>query len=103
MLLSRNAITGLPDGIAAPRYDLRAVKTGIVHIGLGGFHRSHFARYTHDLMAADPGALRWGIAGSGLRPSDKPLLDALRRQDGLYVLVERDAHGETKSLIGSIV
>lgn len=101
--LARREPLALPESVAAPRYDLRAVRPGIVHIGLGGFHRSHFARYTHDLMEADPSALGWGIVGAGLRASDGPLLRALARQDGLYTLVERDASGERRTVIGSIV
>ncbi len=101
--LSRKAPLSLPRTVAAPRYDLRAGAPGIVHIGLGGFHRSHFARYLHDLMEIDSGALPWGIVGCGLRESDVPLLRALERQDGLYTLVERDADGETATVIGSIV
>jgi mannitol-1-phosphate/altronate dehydrogenase len=93
----------LPAGVSAPHYDLAAVTPGIVHIGLGGFHRAHFARYTHDLMQEEPEALAWGIIGSGLRASDAPLLGALKRQDGLYTLVERDAANETRSVIGAIV
>jgi mannitol 2-dehydrogenase len=101
--LSRRAPLDLPAGVAAPRYDLAAVSPGIVHIGLGGFHRAHFARYTHDLMALDPSALGWGIVGSGLRSSDAALLATLGGQDGLYTLVERDADRETRTVIGSIV
>ena len=48
----------LPAGTAKPGYDLNAVTPGIVHIGLGGFHRAHMARYTHDLMECDPVACR---------------------------------------------
>ena len=48
--LNRDRGLVLHSDIFLPRYDLRAVKTGIVHIGIGGFHRSHLARYTHDLM-----------------------------------------------------
>ncbi|HXC55058.1 MAG TPA: mannitol dehydrogenase family protein [Rhizomicrobium sp.] len=103
MSLTRKTALSLPGDVAAPRYDVRAITPGIVHIGLGGFHRSHLARYVHDLMEIDPGALRWGIVGSGLRESDGPLLRALERQDGLFSLVERDAEGETRSMIGSIV
>lgn len=103
MIALRRAALSLPAGIAAPGYDLGAVTPGIVHIGLGGFHRAHFARYTHDLMETDPAALGWGIVGSGLRASDSALLAALDRQDGLYTLVERDAGGETRTVIGSIV
>jgi mannitol 2-dehydrogenase len=102
VLLTREGTLPLPDGVAAPRYDLRAVKPAIIHIGLGGFHRSHLARYMHDLMTIDPDALNWGIVGSGLRESDVPLLRALHGQDGLYTLVERDAEGETRTVIGSI-
>jgi hypothetical protein len=101
--LSRRMPLSLPGDVVAPRYDVRAIKAGIVHIGVGGFHRSHFARYVHDLMEIDPEALSWGILGSGLREGDIPLLRALERQDGLYTLVECDAEGETKSVIGSIL
>ena len=86
-----------------PRYDLRSVNPAIVHIGLGGFFRAHFARYTHDLMNDAPDALGWGIVGAGLRSTDKKLLAALHRQQGLYTLVETDLRGETRTLIGSIV
>jgi mannitol 2-dehydrogenase len=54
-------------------------------------------------MERDPAALSWGIVGAGLRSSDRNLLHALDRQDGLYTLVERDLHGEKRTLIGSIV
>lgn len=101
--LSRHYPLTLPSPVSVPRYDLRAVTPGIVHIGLGGFHRSHFARYAHDLMQIDPAAAAWGVAGAGLRESDVPLLQALKSQDGLYTLVERDADGETSTIIGSIV
>jgi mannitol-1-phosphate/altronate dehydrogenase len=101
--LSRHRPWTLPPQIAVPRYDLRSVTPGIVHIGLGGFHRSQFARYTHDVMDIDPSATAWGIVGAGLRESDVPLLQALKSQDGLYTLVERDAGGETQTVIGSIV
>ena len=92
-----------PATITAPGYDLDAVTAGIVHIGLGGFHRAHMARYTHDLMKLDPAARCWGIVGAGLRKSDAPLLAALSEQDGLYTLVERDAASETRTIVGSIV
>jgi mannitol-1-phosphate/altronate dehydrogenase len=101
--LSRRRPLVPPSQIAAPRYNLQAITPGIVHIGLGGFHRSHFARYTHDVMEVDSSATEWGIAGAGLRESDVPLLQALKSQDGLYTLVERDADGETQTIIGSIV
>ena len=49
MALSRSALARLPAGVAPPAYDSATVKPGIVHLGLGGFHRAHMARYTQDL------------------------------------------------------
>ncbi|KRB86456.1 hypothetical protein ASE00_07075 [Sphingomonas sp. Root710] len=89
-------------GAALPGYDPAAVRSGIVHIGLGGFHRAHMARYTHALMNLDADALGWGIIGAGLLPGDARLHDALASQDWLYTLVERDGVGENVSLIGSL-
>ncbi len=76
---------------------------GIVQLGLGGFHRAHMARYTHDLMAVDGQALRWGITGVGLRESDRPLIEALTAQDGLYSLTEREGDIQRRAVVGSLV
>jgi mannitol 2-dehydrogenase len=103
MPLSRSALAPLPGGIEVPAYDVAAVLPGIVHIGLGGFHRAHMARYTHDLMGEDGDALHWGIAGAGLREADTALLAVLAAQDGLYTLIEREGETENRVLIGSIV
>src|SRR3954447_20972818 len=100
--LRRQALSSLPHGIRAPAYDVSAVRPGILHLGLGGFHRAHMARYTHELMQLDPEALRFGIVGTGLREPDESLLDRLARQDGLYCLLERSGSEETASVIGSL-
>ncbi|WP_174285662.1 mannitol dehydrogenase family protein [Sphingomonas bacterium] len=100
--LNRSSLTEIPNSICQPAYDPRAVSAGIVHIGLGGFHRAHMARYVHDLMTVDPDATRWGIVGSGLRQSDSRLLERLAAQDHLYTLIERDAAGEASTIIGSL-
>ncbi|GAA0304591.1 mannitol dehydrogenase family protein [Sphingomonas oligophenolica] len=102
-ILSRAAFPALPASFETPRYDVRSVSSGIVHLGLGGFHRAHMARYTHDLMGQDPEALAWGIQGTGLRAADRDLLDALAGQDGLYSLIEREGAREHRAVIGSIV
>lgn len=101
--LSRTTLDALPDGIETPVFDASRVTPGIVHIGLGGFHRAHMARYTHDLMGEDDAALAWGIRGAGLRASDGPLLSALAAQDGLYTLVEREGDIENRVVIASLV
>ena len=100
--LKRATLSSLPRSVRAPAYDPAKVTPGIVHLGLGGFHRAHMARYTHDLMQVDPAAREWGIAGAGLMPGDRRLIDSLASQDGLYTLVERSGAEESVSVIGSI-
>jgi mannitol 2-dehydrogenase len=100
--LSRDALPRLPAPIARPSYDLAAVRPGIVHLGLGGFHRAHVARLTHDLMTRRPEAAPWGIVGVGLRPEDRALHAALAAQDRLYSLVERDGRSEDVTVIGAL-
>lgn len=101
--LSRAHLSALPPGFEPPLYDLRRVSHAIVHLGLGGFHRAHMARYTHDLMGRDEHALTWGVIGAGLRTADRPLLHALDSQDGLYSLTEREGSRQTRAIIGSLV
>ena len=100
--LSRATLRSLDARIAVPGYDPAAVTAGIVHLGLGGFHRAHMARYTHALMNRSGEALGWGIIGAGLLPSDRRMADALTPQDGLYTLVERQGDDECVGVIGSI-
>jgi mannitol 2-dehydrogenase len=88
--LSRTGLDRLPAAMRRPAYDPADVQPGIVHLGFGGFHRAHMARYTHDLMEIQPQAREWGIIGVGLLPADQRVRDALKPQDGLYTLVERD-------------
>ena len=88
--------------IRTPGYDVAAVTPGIVHLGLGGFHRAHMARYTHALMERRPDTLAFGIVGAGLRPADRAMFDSLAPQDGLYSLVERSGTEEAVTIIGSL-
>ncbi|MFC3213337.1 hypothetical protein [Novosphingobium panipatense] len=61
--LSQAALTALPEGIAAPRYDRSTVTNGVVHFGPGAFHRAHQAAAFDTLLAHDP---RWGLTGISL-------------------------------------
>ncbi len=88
----------LPAAVARPRYPRAGVATGIVHLGIGAFHRAHQAAYTDAVLAAGDG--RWGILGASLR--SRETLDALAPQDGLYALAVRDATGERLQVIGSV-
>ncbi|MGX7705318.1 mannitol dehydrogenase family protein [Methylobacterium sp. Gmos1] len=100
--LSRATLAALGPSVRVPAYDVARVRAGIVHLGLGGFHRAHMARYTHDLMERDPDALAFGILGVGLMPGDRRMIDALAPQDALYTLVEREGADETVTVIGSL-
>jgi mannitol 2-dehydrogenase len=100
--LTEETLTRLNPAVTVPRYDRRAVTAGIVHIGVGNFHRSHQAMYLDTLMN-DGAALDWGICGIGLQPSNVAMRDALAAQDGLYTLVIRHADGTWDArVIGSV-
>src|SRR5271157_2820532 len=83
MYLSRATLAALPATIARPRFDPAKVSAGIVHLGFGGFHRAHMARYTHDLMERRGDAMKWGIIGVGLLPADLRVRDALAPLDAI--------------------
>ncbi|PXX60878.1 mannitol 2-dehydrogenase [Nocardia tenerifensis] len=89
--------------ITVPSYDRTGITTGIVHFGVGGFHRAHQAMYVDQLLAAG-GAREWGICGVGVLPADRRMRDALTAQDGLYTLsVLAPDGGWTTRVIGSII
>ncbi|PWL17613.1 mannitol dehydrogenase [Falsochrobactrum shanghaiense] len=96
--LSNTSLRHVADGVLKPDYDRASVKTGIVHLGIGAFHRAHQAAYTDRVLAS--GDKSWGIAGVSLRSADTR--DALEPQDGLYTLAVRDGSGEQFRIIGSI-
>lgn len=84
-------------------YDRSKVKVGIVHIGVGNFHRAHQEYYTH-LLLSDADQQGWGVCGIGLRPSDKPLQEALKKQDCKYSLTICGRDGSRQMLwIGSLL
>jgi mannitol 2-dehydrogenase len=90
-------------GAAVPTYDRSVVTPGIVHIGVGGFHRAHQAMYLDRLMNRGE-ALDWGIVGLGVMPSDARMRDALAGQDHLYTLTTKAPDGtEDPRVIGSII
>ena len=80
-----------------PAYAPHGVRTGIVHLGLGNFHRAHQAVYTDDILARDP---RWGICGVSLK--SRGVVDALRAQDQLYSVVTKGTEGTSARIIGSV-
>ena len=91
------ALAGLPPDVARPDYDLAGVGIGIVHLGLGAFHRAHQAVFTDALLARDP---RWGILGVSMKTPRATA--ALAAQDGLYSVLERSQAGVSLRVIGAV-
>ena len=96
--LDRTRLDSLPDGVIRPNYDRDAIGIGIVHLGVGAFHRAHMAVYVDELLAL--GAGDWAIAGVSLRSAG--VHDALAPQNGLYTAVERGPDGPRNRVIGAI-
>lgn len=102
MQLSNTTLKDLPAGVSRPNYDRDALKPGIVHIGLGNFHRAHQAWYLHRLMQQEH-ALDWAIIGAGVRPNDEAQRKRLQSQDFLSTLIELDPAGRSAEVIGSMI
>ena len=78
-LLNSSNLATIEKTVAVPTYDREQVRTGIVHIGVGGFHRAHEAMYLDTLMERGEG-LDWGITGVGLLPGDRRMAEVMAKQ-----------------------
>lgn len=96
--LTAAALEHLPPDIARPAYGVRNVPIGIVHLGIGAFHRAHQAIYTDDALALRGGP--WGICGVSLRSPG--VRDRLAPQDGLYTSIEKCPEGTRRRVVGSV-
>jgi mannitol 2-dehydrogenase len=100
--LNARNLSSLPEDLPVPSYDRSRLRTGIVHFGVGGFHRAHEAMYLDRLMS-DGLASDWAICGVGVMPADRRMQQALDAQDGLYTLVVKAPDGTMEArVIGSI-
>jgi mannitol 2-dehydrogenase len=99
--LTSASLSQIPQTVRIPQYDRTQLSNGIVHIGVGGFHRAHQALYL-DNYFHQTSDRRWGICGVGLLEQDKRLRDAFQQQNCLYTLVERAPTGNTARIIGAI-
>jgi mannitol 2-dehydrogenase len=102
-VLNARSLHELDPAVAVPSYDRGEVTAGIVHFGVGGFHRAHQAYYADRLLEAghDPS---WGLCGVGVLPADARMRDVLAAQDCLYTLELKHPSGEREArVIGSIV
>jgi mannitol 2-dehydrogenase len=101
MNLSNSTLTEL--AVSKPSYNRDQISIGIVHFGVGGFHRAHQAMYV-DKLLEEGKAQDWGICGVGVMPADQRMKDALDAQDGLYTLILENPDGTRDvRVIGSIV
>lgn len=85
-----------------PAYDRTRLTPGIVHIGLGNFHRAHMAVYLDDLFALGLN-LDWAIIGAGVRGPDARMREAMKAQDCLSTVIELDPKGKAARRIGSLI
>ncbi|OSP54856.1 mannitol dehydrogenase family protein [Pseudoruegeria sp. SK021] len=102
MKLSDATLTALPEAVLRPTYDRSTLTPGIVHIGLGNFHRGHQAWYLHRLMQNGL-AHDWAIIGAGVRPGDEAQRKRLAAQDYLTTLIELDPAGRSAEVCGAMI
>jgi len=102
MKLSNATLKHLPEAIKRPTYDRSTLSPGIVHIGLGNFHRAHQAWYLHQLMQQGL-AHDWAIIGAGVRPYDEQMRRKMAAQDYMTTLIELDPEGSSAEVVGSMI
>ena len=103
IILNKENLAAINKQVSIPTFDRESLKSGIVHVGVGGFHRAHQAYYTH-LLQEKGDAAAWGICGIGLRKGDQKIHDVLQKQEGLYTLIVKHPDGKIESqVIGSII
>ncbi|WP_380872741.1 mannitol dehydrogenase [Sphingomonas sp. DBB INV C78] len=96
--LSNKTLPTLPTNVPRPTYDRQAITTGVVHLGIGAFHRAHQASYFDAALRS--GDRRWGITAASLRST--AVREQMAPQDGLYSLVVRDGSNEQIRVIGAV-
>jgi fructuronate reductase len=96
--LSTKTLGRVKPGVQVPRYDRTKLTPGIVHLGIGAFHRAHQAVVVDDLLERDSS---WGIIGASLRRPDTK--DALEPQNSLYTLLIKEGDARAPRVIGSVL
>ena len=102
VILKNDNLDQLPADVVRPTYDRSRLTPGIVHIGLGNFHRGHQAWYLHALMQQGL-AHDWAIVGAGVRAGDAVQREKLRAQDYLTTLIALDPAKITAEVVGSMI
>ncbi len=100
--LTSAALSDLPAEVGTPAYDRSALSPGILHVGVGNFHRAHMAVYLDRLFATGH-SHDWGLVGAGVRPGDAAMRDRLAAQDWLSTVVELDPAGLSARVTGAMI
>ena len=99
--LNTQNLGDFPDSVVVPKYDRTNITCGIVHIGVGGFHRAHLAYYLNELNKSGDAS---GICGIGLRAADEKLHAVFKEQNHLYTLMVKHPDGKIEpEVIGSLI
>ncbi|WP_319568741.1 mannitol dehydrogenase family protein [Cohaesibacter marisflavi] len=100
--LRNDTLGDIPSCVKTPTYDRSTLSAGIVHIGLGNFHRAHQAWYLHRLMEMGL-AKDWAIVGAGVRDHDRAQRERLVAQDFLTTLIRLDPKEKSAEVTGSMI
>ncbi len=92
----------MPQNVGVPRYDQSDLKAGIIHFGIGNFHRAHQAVYLDELFNAGTDH-EWGIVGAGVLASDETMRQKLEAQDWLTTVVEQDSGHRIAHVTSSMI
>lgn len=100
--LNLASLSELPANVKTPSYNRHALSAGILHIGIGNFHRSHQAIYLHKLF--EQGLDHdWALVGCGVKSFDQVMRDKLESQDWLTTVVELDKDGLSAQVTGAMI
>lgn len=100
--LSQQTLAALGPDVGVPAYDRRRLCPGVLHIGLGNFHRSHMATYLDRLFERGE-AHDWAVIGAGVMPADVRMRRRLRAQDWLSTVVDLHPEGSSARVVGAMV
>ena len=100
--LSASGLASLPANVGIPRYSRASLKAGIVHIGVGNFHRAHQAVYLDDLFNTGEGH-DWAMIGAGVREADEVMRQKLKAQDWYTTVVEQEAGKSEAHVTGAMI
>ena len=100
--LSRTTLNEIPPHVGRPSYSVEDLSAGILHFGVGNFHRAHQAAYLDNLFCSGKGH-DWAVVGASVMPGDRKMRDGLAAQDYLSLLVEQSADNAEARVTGAMI